>query len=101
LLLSNLDIGVIDGNETTTFFGLFLTIQATGRRRGHSSLHAFVFLRREENLPNTTGRLRYHDTTGALRPKLPAASVDYIPTFSRPLMEFPIVSKKKAVRKNQ
>ena len=56
---------------------------------------------------STTGH--DHDRPGALRPmpasptqphtyKLPAASVDYIPTCSRPLIEFPTVSKKKAVR---
>ena len=52
---------------------------------------------------STTGH--DHDRPGALRPmpasptqphtyKLPAASVDYIPTCSRPLIEFPTVSKK-------
>ena len=111
-------------HTTTMHPGKTTCIRLLRRRRGPSGLHAFILLRREENLPSTTGRLRCHDhdTTGALRPrpassnrpigvhtyKLPAASVDYIlgipyyiPTFSRPLMEFPTESKKKAVRKNQ
>jgi len=86
-------------------------IRLLRRRRGPNGLYAFILLRGEENLPSTTGRLRCHDhdRPGALRPmpasptqphtyKLPAASVDYIPTCSRPLIEFPTVSKKKAVR---
>ena len=53
-----------------------------------------------------------HDRKGALRPAqlnqlkylptyLSTASEDYIPTFSRPLMEFATASKKKTVRQNQ
>ena len=107
LLLSYLDIGVIDGNESKhlwTFFddsghssgelevhthtttmhpGKTTCIRLLRRRRGPSGLHAFILLRREENLPSTTGRLRCHDhdTTGALRPR-PASSdqLEYIPT---------------------
>ena len=81
----------------------------------HHSSHMYICTYVPTYLPipnfcySTTGH--DHDRPGALRPmhasptqphtyKLPAASVDYIPTCSRPLIEFPTVSNKKAVRTN-
>jgi len=121
------DIGVIDGNESKhlwTFFdysghssgelevhthtttmhpGKTTCIRLLRRRRGPSGLHAFVFLRREENLPSTTGWLccHDHDRPGALRP-MPASSTQPIGVqttcsiSSRPLMEF-LNSKTKPI----
>ena len=133
LHLSYLDIGVIDGNGTTTFLDLFWDSgHSSGELETHThttTMHPGNRLSRRGGEPttplkpyvpmylptyqylnfcySTTGH--DHDRPGALRPmpasptqphtyKLPAASVDYIPTCSRPLIEFPTVSKKKAVR---
>ena len=58
-------------HTTTMHPGKTTCIRLLRRRRGPSGLHAFILLRREENLPSTTGH--DHERTGALRPR-PASS---------------------------